>query len=158
MRPAMPGVVWAARGTVPWFLEAPGEVGMGGFVRRAGEGDARWFFGNLFVIKVGGGDTGGRVSVIDCTSPPGFEPGTHVHAGEDEIFYVVEGRLEGRCGDAGWAAGEGDLVFIPRDTPHNFTVVGRAARYLLINSPPGFEGEVAAAPPAQALTLPPPGA
>jgi hypothetical protein len=29
------------------------------------------------------------------------------------------------------------------------------ARYLLINSPPGFAGEVAKAPPAQALTLPP---
>jgi quercetin dioxygenase-like cupin family protein len=131
---------------------------MDGFVRRAGDGDARWFFGNLFVIKVGGGDTGGRVSVIDCTSPPGFEPGTHAHAGEDEIFYVLEGRLEGQCGGASWAAGAGDLVFIPRDTPHNFTVMGQAAaRYLLVNSPPGFEDEVAAAPPAQALTLPPPG-
>jgi quercetin dioxygenase-like cupin family protein len=133
-----------------------GEVGVGGCVRRASDGDARWFFGNLFVIKVGGGETEGRVSVIDCTSPPGFEPGIHVHAGEDEIFYVLEGRLEGRCGDASWAAGAGDLVFIPRDTPHNFTVMGQtAARYLLINSPPGFADEVAQAPPAQALILPP---
>jgi quercetin dioxygenase-like cupin family protein len=132
---------------------------MGGFVRRAGEGDARWFFGNLFVIKAGGADTGGRFSLIDCTSPPGFEPGTHIHAGEDEAFYVLDGRLEGQCGGASWAAGAGDLVFIPRDTPHNFTVTGQAAaRYLLINSPPGFESEVAEAPPAQALTLPPSGA
>jgi quercetin dioxygenase-like cupin family protein len=130
---------------------------MAGFVRRADGGDARWFFENLFVIKVSGADTGGRVSLIDCTSPPGFEPGTHVHAGEDEIFYVLDGRLEGQCGDATWTARAGDLVFIPRDTPHNFTVLGRsAARYLLINSPPGFESEVAEAPPAQALTLPRP--
>lgn len=132
---------------------------MDGFVRRAGEGDARWFFGNLFVIKAGAADTGGRFSLIDCISPPGFEPGTHTHAGEDEAFYVLDGRLEGQCGDASWAAAAGDLVFIPRDTPHNFTVTGQVpARYLLINSPPGFAGEVAQAPPAQALTLPPPGA
>lgn len=129
---------------------------MNGFVRQAGEGDARWFFGNLFVIKAGGADTGGRFSLIDCTSPPGFEPGMHSHTDEDEAFYVLDGRLEGQCGGASWAAAAGDLVFIPRDTPHNFTVKGQtAARYLLINSPPGFASEVAAAPPAQALTLPP---
>jgi quercetin dioxygenase-like cupin family protein len=127
-----------------------------GFVRRAGDGDARSFFGNLFVIKVGGADTEGRVSVMDCTSPPGFQPGTHTHAGEDEIFYLLAGRLEGQCGDASWTATAGDLVFVPRDTPHNFTVMGgQPARYLLINTPPGFEDEVAAAPPAQARTLPP---
>jgi hypothetical protein len=61
--------------------------------------------------------------------------------------------------ECGWAAGAGDLVFIPRDTPHNFTVMGQAAaRYLLINGPSGFESEVAQAPPTQALTLPPAGA
>jgi hypothetical protein len=27
---------------------------MAGFVRKASEGDARWFCGNLFVIKVAG--------------------------------------------------------------------------------------------------------
>ena len=132
---------------------------MDGFVRRADEGDARWFFGNLFVIKAGGADTGGRFSLIECISPPGFEPGTHTHADEDEAFYVLDGRLDGQCGDASWAAVAGDVVFIPRDTPHNFTVMGQEpARYLLINSPPGFAGEVAQAPPAQALTLPPSGA
>jgi len=59
---------------------------------------------------------------------------------------------------ASWAADAGDLVFVPRDTPHDFTVMGQApARYLLINSPPGFAREVAQAPSAQDLTLPPPG-
>jgi quercetin dioxygenase-like cupin family protein len=129
---------------------------MEGFVRRADEGDARWFDGCLFVIKAGGADTGGRFSVIDCTSPPGFEPGTHTHQGEDEAFYVLDGTLQGQCGNDSWTASTGDLVFIPRDTPHNFTVIGQAAaRYLVINSPPGFASEVAQAPPAQALTLPP---
>jgi mannose-6-phosphate isomerase-like protein (cupin superfamily) len=132
---------------------------MQGFVRKATEGDARWFYGNLFVIKAGGPDTGGRFSLIDCTSPPGFEPGTHIHPGEAEAFYVLEGTLHGRCGTANWSASAGDLVFIPPDTPHNFTVAGEVpARYLVINSPPGFAAEVAQAPPAQTLTLPPPGA
>jgi mannose-6-phosphate isomerase-like protein (cupin superfamily) len=132
---------------------------MEGFVRKAAEGDARWFYGNLFVIKAGGPGTGGRFSLIEATSPPGFEPGMHIHQDEDEAFYVLDGMLHGRCGDAGWTASAGDFVFIPRDTPHNFTVMGQtAARYLLINSPPGFAAEVARAPQAQARTLPPPGA
>jgi mannose-6-phosphate isomerase-like protein (cupin superfamily) len=132
---------------------------MAGFVRKASEGDARWFYGNLFVIKVAGADSGGRFSLIDCTSPPGFEPGTHTHHDEDEAFYVLEGTLDGRCGDASWTASAGDLVFVPRDTPHNFTVTGQEpARYLVINSPPEFARQVAQAPPAQSLTLPPPGA
>jgi quercetin dioxygenase-like cupin family protein len=130
---------------------------MDGFVRKADEGDARWFYGNLFVIKAGGPDMGGRLSVIDCTSPAGFEPGTHCHDDEDEVFYVLDGVLNGHCGDLEWTASPGDMVFIPRDTPHNFTVAGEApAHYLLINTPPGFAREVAEAPPAQALTLPPP--
>jgi mannose-6-phosphate isomerase-like protein (cupin superfamily) len=132
---------------------------MEGFVRRAGQGDARWFYGNLFVIKAAAPETGGRFSLIDCTSPPGFQPGTHTHQDEDEAFYVLEGVLQGQCGTANWTASAGDLVFIPRDTPHNFTVMGQVpARYLLINSPPGFASEVAQAPPAQTLTLPPPDA
>jgi ethanolamine utilization protein EutQ (cupin superfamily) len=70
--------------------------------------------------------------------------------------FVRRAKLHGHCGGVSWAAAAGDLVFIPRDTPHNFTVTGQtAARYLLINSPPNFAAEVAEAPPAQALTLPP---
>jgi quercetin dioxygenase-like cupin family protein len=34
------------------------------------------------------------------------------------------------------ARSSGDLVFMPRDTPHNFTAMEQqAARYLLINTP-----------------------
>lgn len=131
---------------------------MDGFVRRASEGDARWFYGNLFVIKAGGPGMRGRFSLIDCTSPAGFEPGTHTHEDEDEAFYVLDGTLQGQCAGADWTASAGDFVFIPRDTPHNFIVTGQTpARYLLINTPPGFAREVAQAPPARALTLPPPG-
>jgi quercetin dioxygenase-like cupin family protein len=90
---------------------------MEGFVRRASDGDARWFYGNLFVIKAAGSDAGGRFSFIDCTSPPGFQPGTHTYPGDDEGFYVLDGTLHGQCGTATWTASAGDLVFIPRDTP-----------------------------------------
>lgn len=71
---------------------------MEGFVRKADEGDARWFYGNLFVIKAGGPGTGGRFSLIDCTSPPGSEPGTHARQGEDDASYVLDGTLQGHAG------------------------------------------------------------
>ena len=129
---------------------------MAGFVRRPDEGDAHWFYGNLFTIKVGAAQTHGQFAIIDCTSPVGFEPGTHIHAGEDETFFVLDGTLHGHCAEDGWEAGPGDLVFIPRDTPHGFTVTGdKPARYLVVVGPPAFDAEVAASPAAQSMTLPP---
>jgi mannose-6-phosphate isomerase-like protein (cupin superfamily) len=132
-------------------------VQVAGFVRRSHDGDAHWFYGNLFTIKVAGEHTHGQFAVIECTSPPGFAPGTHVHAGEDETFFVLAGTLRGHSGEEPWEVGPGDLVFVPRDTPHGFTVTGEVpARYLVVVGPPAFDAEVAASPAAQAMTLPPP--
>jgi quercetin dioxygenase-like cupin family protein len=129
-----------------------------GFVRGPGEGDARWMYGNLVLRKVLPEETLGQYAVMEFTSPQGFSTGTHRHAGEDETYYVLEGAMSGKIGDRAWTAGPGDVVFIPRDTPHDFTVDGESpARFIVIVGPPNFDAEVESAPPAESLTLPPRG-
>ena len=50
----------------------------------------------------------------------GGETGSAVHTqpSHDEIVIVLEGEAEFRVGDETRHIGPGDMVFIPRDTPH----------------------------------------
>jgi quercetin dioxygenase-like cupin family protein len=106
------------------------------FVRGPGEGAAYEFGGARFTIKAGGCDTEGRVGVMEQCGPPGLSVPAHVHEGEDEMFYVLAGRLQGWCGDREWSAAAGSFLFLPRDVEHGFQVIGdEPARALTIVGP-----------------------
>src|SRR5215207_6408306 len=64
------------------------------------EGDARWWFGSLAVIKATAADTGGQMAIIEITEPPGAEGPLHVHHREDEGFWLLEGSATFEVGDA----------------------------------------------------------
>jgi hypothetical protein len=57
------------------------------------EGEARWWFASLAVIKATAVDTGGQMTIIEITEPPGSQAPLHVHHREDEIFWILEGDL-----------------------------------------------------------------
>ena len=130
----------------------------GGFVVAADEGQAVWFLNTLTINKVGAADTDGRLSIVDHRVPPGFAPPPHVHQGSDEAFLVLDGDVDGFCGDQSWQAGPGSLVFLPCRVPHGFKVSQAGpGRLLVIVSPGGFDQFVAAAgEPAADLRLPDP--
>jgi quercetin dioxygenase-like cupin family protein len=129
-----------------------------GFVVAADEGQAFWFLNTLTISKVGAADTAGRLSIVDHRVPPGFAPPSHVHQASDEVFLVLDGEVEGFCGDRSWQAGPGSLVFLPCGIPHGFQVSHAGpGRLLVIVSPGGFDQFVAAAgEPAADLRLPDP--
>lgn len=129
-----------------------------GFVVAADEGQAFWFLNTLTINKVGAADTDGRLSIVDHRVPPGFAPPPHVHQASDEVFLVLDGDVDGFCGDQSWHAGPGSLVFLPCGTPHGFQVSQAGpGRLLVIVSPGGFDQFVAAAgEPAADLRLPDP--
>ena len=121
------------------------------------EGDARWWFGGLAVIKATAADTGGQMSIIEITEPPGAEGPLHVHHREDEGFWLLEGSATFEVGDATIEAHAGDYLFGPRDIPHRYTVGPTGCRMLFIMTPGGFEEMVIAmSEPAGSRTLPPP--
>ena len=106
-------------------------------------------------VVLRGEQTRGAVSAIEIAVPAGW-PGTPLHHHPfDETFYVLDGRLTFQLGDELVEAGPGTLVFAPGGTPHAIANLGdRAARYLVLCTPAGFEryfdriaADVAGTPP-----------
>lgn len=121
------------------------------------EGEARWWFQCLAVIKASAADTGGQMTIIEITEPPGSEAPLHVHHREDEGFWVLDGDVTFDVGGTIIAAHAGDYAFGPRDIPHRYTVGPAGCRMLFICTPGGFEELVIAmSQPALSRTLPPP--
>ncbi|WP_240669866.1 hypothetical protein [Actinoplanes solisilvae] len=44
-----------------------------------GEGDTRWIVGNTYTLKVGGPETGGRLTFVEATVPANAGAFPHVH-------------------------------------------------------------------------------
>ena len=118
---------------------------MAGFVLGPGEGPAYGFHGARVVIKASGEDTRGQVGVMESVYPPGLSVQTHVHQGEDEMFYVLAGELTGYCDEDRWTARAGSFVFVPRGHPHSFMVTsGGAATALVVTGPSQLDRQIVA--------------
>ena len=87
-----------------------------------------------------GAQTNGALTAFENVIAPGDGPPFHIHAGEDESWYVIEGLLRFRIGADLRNAPAGSFVFVPRGTPHCFQNVGaEPARILVMFTPPGME-------------------
>ena len=107
---------------------------------RGGEGRSLWVVGDTYTFKATGESTGGSLALLEASIPPGSGPPPHVHADEDEAFYMLAGALELMAGEEILIARTGDFVFVPRGTLHCFKNVGiDAARALILFAPAGFE-------------------
>jgi mannose-6-phosphate isomerase-like protein (cupin superfamily) len=123
----------------------------------ADAGEARWWFAALAVIKATAADTGGRMTIVEVTEPPGSEAPLHVHYREDESFWILEGDVTIEVGDTRIEAHAGDFVFGPCSIPHRYTVGSSGCRMLFITTPGGFDNLVREmSVPAASRTLPPP--
>jgi quercetin dioxygenase-like cupin family protein len=111
-------------------------------VARAGEGEARWWWGNLAEIRLGGSQTNGGLTVIELTLPLGRMTPPHVHHREEETFLVTKGHVTFQIGEQTIKAEPGDLVVGPRDVPHRFKAGADGATVLLLLTPAGLEGLV----------------
>jgi mannose-6-phosphate isomerase-like protein (cupin superfamily) len=123
----------------------------------ADEGEARWWFAGLAVIKATAADTGGQLCIVEVTEPPGVEAPLHVHYREDESFWILEGSATFEVGDTTIEGQAGDFLFGPRGVPHRYTVGSEGCKMLFIMTPGGFENLVIGmSEPAGSRTLPPP--
>lgn len=121
--------------------------------------ELRWWFGALAEIKLTGADSGGAMTIVEITEPPGAEAPLHVHRREDEAFVVLEGEVTLEVGGARVVARAGDVAYGPRDVPHRYTVGPDGCRMLFVCTPAGFEGLVRdMSEPAAERALPPPSA
>ena len=107
----------------------------------AGAGRMLWVLGDLYEIKATREETGGAYALIDVTSNPGIPgPPPHIHHGEDEAFYVLEGEIELTVKGEVFMVGPGSFVNAPKGTPHTFRNAGTTpARFLALLAPAGLE-------------------
>ena len=106
---------------------------LAGYVAGPGEGVT----GGGPDAKATAASTGGALTIMESVVRQG--PPRHVHAHEDECFYVLEGTVAGTCGDKAFEAGPRSFVFLPRGLAHTFHAPEGEARVLLIAVPGGIE-------------------
>ena len=116
-----------------------------------------WFAGTLMQVLADHASTNGQFALIEQCAPQGFSPPTHVHQNEDQLLYVLEGRVTARLGADERVLEAGETVWLPRGTAHTFRVDSAQARLLEITTPAGFERyHIELGEPAGELRIPDP--
>ena len=74
---------------------------------------------------------------------PGRELEAHVHDGEDDAFYILEGEMRFLFGGEAVAAPPGTFVLVPPGVRHGFRNDGAAGvRMLNVHAPGGFDRRI----------------
>ena len=97
-----------------------------------GNGSHHHFLNHLATVKVGAGDSASGLNAVEFTAPRGFGPPLHVHREEDELMFVIEGRVRLEFGDETVVAQAGSMVSLPSGIPHTFQVESETARMLTV--------------------------
>jgi quercetin dioxygenase-like cupin family protein len=96
------------------------------------------FYGAKFTIKVLTSETNGSYTILDVIHPPNVGPASHMHPKGSETFYIIEGDYEFILDEESLKGKPGDVIFVPKGTPHRF-VVGYKGGHALVISPPELE-------------------
>ena len=91
-------------------------------------------------VVVSGDETGGRFALVETLTRRGAEPPLHLHSREDELVYVLAGRVTFCQGDQDLRCGPGDGVLLLRGCEHTYRVESGEARLLVLLVPAGLEG------------------
>ena len=93
--------------------------------------------------RVTSASTQGAYCAFEFVTLPGGGVPLHVHAHEDELYYILEGTYEIECNGRQFTAEAGAMVMLPRSLPHAFrNTTGKPARALTVFIPGGFDAFV----------------
>lgn len=69
--------------------------------------------------------------------PPGGYVEEHAHDDAEQIYYVMSGAGEARCGDERRTVGPGSVIFVPIGAVHGLLNTGEDdLRFVIVTSPP----------------------
>lgn len=94
-------------------------------------GDVRGFGVSTITFKVVPSDSAGAL-IIENTFHAKGGPARHLHHGQDEWFYVVEGDFAMEIGDVQYRLRAGDSLLAPREVPHVWAHVGDGTGRILV--------------------------
>jgi len=96
--------------------------------------------GDNMTFKLTGQQTNNQYLLIEENNDPGVMIPKHVHTNEDEVFKVIEGKVEFLIGERKTTLFAGDVIFCPRGIAHSWKVVGdKKAKVDLTIFPAGIE-------------------
>lgn len=93
-------------------------------------------FGIDFTVKASEIQSSSGVAVLEYRTVHGEEPPDHTHATEDEIFYVLEGKITFRCGGNSFDLEKGGFIFLPCGIEHGYSIHGQEPVRLLVVTTP----------------------
>lgn len=115
-----------------------------------------WHLGSLMIWHLVGEATDDTLALGEVVVRPGLEPPLHIHAREDETWFVIDGEVVFQRGLERLTLRSGDAIFLPRGVAHGFAVRSETARMLHVYTPAGLESaHRAASVPAEHRELPP---
>lgn len=88
-------------------------------------------------IKVSKKDTNGDLTVFEYTGNEKGGPPLHVHAHQDEIFFIVQGEYLFQVGEDKHNLKAGDTIFLPRTVPHAFAQLTDNGKMFFLFQPSG---------------------
>ena len=93
-------------------------------------------FGIDFTVKASEVQHGNGAAFMEYVTKKGEEPPSHTHQTEDEIFYVLEGSITFRCGEATFDLEKGGFIFLPSCIEHGYTIRSEdPVRLIVVTSP-----------------------
>ncbi|MDQ2864520.1 MAG: cupin domain-containing protein [Bacteroidota bacterium] len=88
-------------------------------------------------IKVSQKDTNGDLAIFEYTGSEKGGPPLHVHAYQDEIFFIVEGEYLFQVGEDKHNLKAGDTIFLPRTVSHAFAQLSDNGKMFFLFQPSG---------------------
>ncbi|MES2773706.1 MAG: cupin domain-containing protein [Bacteroidota bacterium] len=88
-------------------------------------------------IKVSQKDTNGELTIFEYTGNEKGGPPLHVHAQQDEMFFIVQGEYLFQVGEDKHQLKAGDTIFLPRTVPHAFAQLTENGKMFFLFQPSG---------------------
>jgi quercetin dioxygenase-like cupin family protein len=105
-------------------------------LRHRDEGSADWSLNSLIVTKASAAETGGTYTLLEHLLTSAANSPMHIHADEEEAFYLLDGEMELEVDGRFLHARPGTFALVPRGATHRFRVLTDTARVLTISSSP----------------------
>ena len=103
-------------------------------------GESVFLVGDTYTTLLSGTQTGGVFTLLEALVLPEAGPPPHAHHGEEETFFLLDGRMDFTVAGETYHAHPGATIYVPRDVSHSYRNVGEgAAKMLFMYSPAGMD-------------------
>ena len=93
--------------------------------------------GSRYVVLATAAETNSAYSAFEIFVPPNAGTPLHAHSNEEEVFYVVRGKLRFQTGDVIEEYGPGSLLHAAKNVPHLFANTGNEEALVIVIARPG---------------------